>query len=50
MENKQSTRELLAALQKNDLFTDAHKAEILTQVLDTISDEDRQDILDLFKK
>lgn len=50
MENKKTTQELLAALQKNDLFTDAHKAEILAQVLDTIPHEDTQKILDLFKK
>lgn len=50
MENKHTTQELLAVLQKNDLFTDTHKAEILAQVLDTIPDEDRQNILDLFKK
>ena len=50
MENKQTTTELLAALQKDNLFTDPQKAEILGQIVDAMSDEDVQPMLDLFKK
>lgn len=50
MENKKTTLELLAELQKENLFTDAQKAEILGRIIDEMPEEDIQPMLDLFKK
>ena len=44
------TAELLEALQKDNLFTDPQKAEILGKIVDEMPEEDIQPMLDLFKK
>lgn len=50
MDHKQTTLKILATLQKDHLFTDAQKAEVFSQIIDEMPEEDLRQILNLFKK
>ncbi len=44
MDHKKSAQEILAKLQKDDIFTDPQKAEILMQILDEVPEEEAKTI------
>lgn len=44
MDHKKSAQEILAKLQKDDIFTDPHKAEVLMRVLDSMPEEEVKNI------